>query len=164
MPARGETYISGIRSLKLDLPVGEKQPVREFSVDWLWRQLGLDAVDATSPRQHSGADGQASAAVPDEAPAAAQQRPQSNPNEDAGATALHARQQAATTHHAPTTPNWNQLFAAACGNRTKLEALRNQGKQMGLPETYGMFAAIEAELKAITEAEQADNVMEGTLV
>lgn len=100
MPARGETYIGGVRSLKLDVPVGEKKPVKAFSVDWLWRALGVDGADATAPRQHSDADGQASAAVPDVAPQhapapAGTGRQQAAPNEDAGATALHARQAAA---------------------------------------------------------------------
>ncbi|MEO5317632.1 hypothetical protein PV761_03425 [Arthrobacter sp. CC3] len=100
MPERGKAYISGIRSLKLDLPVGEKQQVKDFTVDWLWRKLGLDVEGATSPRQHSGADGQASAAVPDApqqttAPAGSGRQQTAPANEDAGASALHARQAAA---------------------------------------------------------------------
>jgi hypothetical protein len=158
MPARGETYITGARSLKFDVPVGVRKPIKDFTVHGLLTQLGLAEAGATAPRQHSGVDAAGSANEGRQQPAPAAK------TEDAGATALHARQQAATTHPAPATPNWNQLFAAACGNRAKLEALRHQGKNMGLPETYGMFAAIEAELKAITDAEQADNVMEGTLV
>lgn len=165
MPERGETYITGVRSLKLDLPVGEKKTVKDFSVDWFWRQLGLDAEGATSPRQYSGADGQATAAVPDATPAqqAPTQRPQANPNEDAGATALHARQAAAQAQE-PQGPNWLALYKESVGNRTKLEALRHSAKNAGLPETFGMFAAIENELKAITEAEQADKVLEGAVV
>lgn len=164
MPERGKAFISGIRSLKLDLPVGEKHQVKDFTVDWLWRKLGLDVEGATSPRQHSGADGQASAAVPDEQPAAApQQRQQANSNEDAGAAALHARQ-AAVKAQEPQGQNWKQLYHEASGNRTKLEALRHTAKNAGLPETFGMFAAIENELQAITEAEKADNVLEGAVV
>ncbi len=160
MPARGETYIGGVRSLKLDVPVGEKKTVKDFSVDWLWRALGVDGVDATSPRQHSEADGQASAAVPDEAPA---QRPQANPNEDAGATALHARQAAANTQPAAA-PDWKALFTDARGNRPKLEALRHTAKNAGAPDDSWLITGITKELKAITEAEQADNVLEGAVV
>lgn len=168
MPARGETYITGARSLKFDVPVGVRKPIKDFTVHGLLTQLGLAEVGATAPRQHSGVDAAGSAnegrTQPGTAGTGRQQTAPAAAQEDAGAAALHARQQAAKAHPAPTAPNWNQLFAAACGNRTRLEALRNQGKQFGLPDTYGMFAAIEAELKAITEAEQADNVMEGTLV
>jgi len=167
MPERGKAFISGIRSLKLDLPVGEKHQVKDFTVDWLWRKLGLDVEGATAPRQYSGADGQASAAVADEpqqqAQPPVQQRTQSNPNEDAGAAALHARQAAAKAQE-PQGPNWLAMFKEASGNRTKLEALRHTAKNAGLPETFGMFAAIENELKAITEAEQADKVLEGAVV
>jgi hypothetical protein len=141
MPERGKAYISGIRSLKLDLPVGEKQQVRDFSVDWLWRQLGLDVEGATSPRQHSGADGQASAAVPDTAPAQPAepaQRPQGNPNEDAGASALHARQAAARA----AAPVWGPEQAEqlevriyeAKGNVDILRSLWKSAQGMGAPQ------------------------------
>lgn len=166
LPERGKAYISGIRSLKLDLPVGDKSPVKDFTVDWLWHQLGLDVEGATAPRQHSGADGQASAAAADAPTMRAQQEPQrqqADPNEDAGAQALHARQAAARGQEQQG-PNWKQMYNEAVGNRTKLEALRHAAKNAGLPETFGMFAAIENELKAITEAEQADKVLEGAVV
>lgn len=83
--------------------------------------------------------------------------------EDAGAAALHARQAAARAQE-PQGPDWQAQFKAAAGNRQKLEALRHAAKNAGLPETFGMFAAIENELKAITEAEQADKVLEGAVV
>jgi hypothetical protein len=165
MPERGKAYISGIRSLKLDLPVGDKRPVKDFSVDWLWHQLGLDVEGATTPRQHSGADGQASANVLDESQQQSKMpetHPQADPNEDAGSVALHARQAAAKAQ--PAGPNWKQMYGEARGNRAKLEALRHTAKNAGVPETFGMFAAIENELKQITEAEQADNVLEGAVV
>jgi hypothetical protein len=135
MPARGETYIGGVRSLKLDVPVGEKKPVKEFSVDWLWRALGVDGADATSPRQHSEADGQASAAIPDDTPA---QRPPGNPNEDAGAAALHARQAAARA----AAPVWGDEQAEqlevriyeAKGNVDILRSLWKSAQGMGAPQ------------------------------
>lgn len=71
MHSRGETYIMGARSLKLDLPVGVKAPLPDFTIDGLWRNLGLDDPGATAPRQHSGASGQA----PQEPPAATVQPP-----------------------------------------------------------------------------------------
>lgn len=135
MPTRGETYIGGVRSLKLDIPVGEKTKVRDFSVEWLWKALGLEGVDATSPRQHSGADGQASAAVPDEAPG----QPQTGPNEDAGASALHARQQAA---RAAAAPSWGPEHAEqlevrlyeAKGNVDVLRSVWKSAQGMGAPQ------------------------------
>lgn len=157
MPARGETYITGARSLKLDVRLDERKAMRDFTVHGLWTTLGLGEEGATAPRQHSEADSRASAAIPDEAPA---QRPQGNPNEDAGATALHARQAAAQGQG----PDWPAQFRAALGNRQKLEALRNMGKRANLADNFPMFGAIEAELQKIADAEEADNVMEGTLV
>lgn len=135
MPARGETYIGGVRSLKLDVPVGEKKPVKEFSVDWLWRALGVDCVDATTPRQHSEADGQASAAVPDEAAAA---QPAAAPT-DAGATALQQRRQAAQAQ----APVWGDEQAEqleirlyeAKGNVDILRSIWKSAQGMGAPQT-----------------------------
>lgn len=57
MPARGETFITGVRSLKFDVKLDERKALPDFTVDGLWRQLGLDVEGATSPRQHSNADG-----------------------------------------------------------------------------------------------------------
>lgn len=137
LPERGKAYISGIRSLKLDLPVGDKSMVKDFTVDWLWRQLGLDVDGATAPRQHSGADGQASAAAADEQQIQpAQQRAQANPNEDAGAAALHARQQAARG------PVWGPEQAEALevsiyeakGNVDILRSLWTRSRGLGAPQ------------------------------
>ncbi|ASN20666.1 hypothetical protein [Arthrobacter sp. YN] len=141
MPERGSSYLTGVRSLKLDLPVGNKVPVRDFSVDWLWRKLGLDAEGATAPRQYSSADGQASAAVPEEeAPQQQrmQQAPPANPNEDAGAQALHARQAAARA----ATPVWGDEQAEqlevrlyeAKGNVDLLRSIWKSAQGMGAPQ------------------------------
>lgn len=94
MPARGETYITGARSLKFDVPVGVRKSVKDFTVEGLLTQLGLAEAGATAPRQHSGVDAAASAMEGRTQPATAT-RPQADPNEDAGAAALHARQAAA---------------------------------------------------------------------
>lgn len=50
-------------------------------------------------------------------------------------------------------PDWNAMFTSAKGDRVKLEALRNQGRTAGLPDDFGMFGAIEAELKTLAAAE-----------
>ena len=163
MPSRGEVYLSGVRSLKIDIPVGERKPYQNFSMDSLWRALGITEAGATSPRQHSGADGKASAAVPDEVPSGNGRQQPAPTNEDAGATALHARQAAANTQPAAA-PDWKALFADARGHRTKLEALRHTAKNAGAPDDSWLITGITKELKAITEAEQADNVLEGAVV
>lgn len=161
MPARGETFITGARSLKMDVRLDQRKPMKDFTVHGLWTTLGLGDAGATAPRQHADVNATASAAEgrqqPAEAPAAAL-------NEDAGATALHARQAAARNTAPAQGPDWKAMYNDAAGNRTKLEALRHTAKNAGLPETFGMFAAIENELKAITEAEQADKVLEGAVV
>lgn len=154
MPARGETYISGIRSLKLDLPVGEKSPVKDFSVDWLWRQLGLDQVDATSPRQHSGADGQASAAVPDGEPQAPPTHVDPN---DAGAAALAQRRH-------PTLQPWdidqaNRAIKFAAGNTDTLRAAWTEAKAAGSPANV-----LELIQFAATPTPPEDAPVEGKLV
>jgi len=160
MPARGETYITGARSLKMDVRLDERKPMRDFTVHGLWTTLGLGEEGATAPRRHSEADSRASAAIPDAAPAQHRQQTQPAATEDAGAQALHARQVAAQAQG----PDWPSQFRAAVGSRQKLEALRNMGKRANLAEDFPMFGAIENELQKITDAEQADNVMEGTLV
>ncbi len=57
-------------------------------------------------------------------------------------------------------PDWNALFLAAKGNKSKLEALRNQGRKAGLADDFGMFTAIQAELEVLT----ATAPVEGKLV
>lgn len=52
-----------------------------------------------------------------------------------------------------TGPDWNAMFTSAKGDRVKLEALRNQGRTAGLPDDFGMFGAIEYELKTLAAAE-----------
>lgn len=48
-------------------------------------------------------------------------------------------------------PNWQQLFRETGGNKQKLEALRNQGKQAGAPEQ--LFTEINKALAALAEEE-----------
>jgi len=49
MPARGETYISGVRSVRLSLL--ERTRVPDFTMDLFWRKLGLHDTE-TSDRTH----------------------------------------------------------------------------------------------------------------
>lgn len=127
MPERGSSYLTGVRSLKLDLPVGNKVPVKDFSVDWLWRKLGLDAEGATAPRQYSSADGQASAATADETPQQAQQnRPPADPA-DAGATSL--------SQYRHEQPDWTALLEKSKNSRDMLLDLHAKAKGMNAPQT-----------------------------
>lgn len=160
IPERGQTYITGVRSLKYDVQVGDKKPLPDFTMDNLWRMLGVDVDGATAPRQYSGADGRTSATMADTAPTDA----------DAAAAAVNRYRNTRTPHPEPapesqtppvqTQPDWPALFAAASGNRDKLMALRNQGHRAGIPNTYGMFAAIDAELARLA----SETPVEGTLV
>jgi hypothetical protein len=52
MPARGETWITGLRSVRYQLEARTKA-AKDFSVDGFWRQLGL-ADTVTGRRDHSG--------------------------------------------------------------------------------------------------------------
>lgn len=49
MPVRGETYITGVRSVRLQLP--ERTLVKDFTVDMFWRKLGLHDTE-TGKRTH----------------------------------------------------------------------------------------------------------------
>jgi len=72
MPARGETWITGVRSVRYKLDQRKRAP-KEFTVDWFWRQLGLGEVE-TGPRDHA-----APRVVPEPAPARVQQNPARTP-------------------------------------------------------------------------------------
>lgn len=52
----GEAYLTGVRSLKFKPKPNEYTRLDGFTVDDLWRKLGLAEKDATSPRIHSGAE------------------------------------------------------------------------------------------------------------
>lgn len=56
--------------------------------------------------------------------------------------------------------DWSGAFEAAKGNHDSLVALRNQGRQAGLPNTYGMFTAIDTELANLA----SETPVEGKLV
>lgn len=52
--APGEVYLTGVRSLRMPLQVGERKPVEDFTVDRLWGVLGID--EGTSPRTQTTLD------------------------------------------------------------------------------------------------------------
>lgn len=111
MPKRGETYLTGVRSLRMDIAPEKREPVQQFTVEGLWGQIGVLEAGATSERQHSHGNGEASA---------------------------HSE------------PDWPTMFQAARGDVEKLEALRAKAQEAGLPQDFGMFAAIEHELASLT--------------
>ena len=51
MPARGETYLTGVRSVKLS-QLAPRVEFKDFAFDTLWRRLGLDG--AVGERIHTG--------------------------------------------------------------------------------------------------------------
>ena len=50
MPAYRTYEISGVRSLRLQIPPGEKRQIPDFTTHTLMERLGLDAAGATQPR------------------------------------------------------------------------------------------------------------------
>jgi hypothetical protein len=56
--------------------------------------------------------------------------------------------------------DWSALFTGAVGDRDKLTALRHMGRKAGLPNTYGMFSAIDAELAKLDQ----ETPVEGTVI
>lgn len=52
MPTRGETYISGVRSVRLNLE--KRTRANDFTMDGFWRALGLHDTE-TGPRTHDAA-------------------------------------------------------------------------------------------------------------
>lgn len=53
LPERGKAFLTGVKTTKLSVP--EKIPLPGFTVDKLWRQLGLSETSARD-RTHSGID------------------------------------------------------------------------------------------------------------
>lgn len=54
MTARGHAEITGARSLRHDVPLGESRPFPNFTVPALWDAFGYTEAHATAPRQHTG--------------------------------------------------------------------------------------------------------------
>ena len=55
MPKRGEAWITGVKSVRVKLP--KRKDVSDwFTVDELWRRMGLAEEGATADRQHTGVD------------------------------------------------------------------------------------------------------------
>lgn len=55
MPAPGEAVLTGVRSLRVRNAQTARRPFPEFTVEKLWREMGL--ADGTSPRTHATATG-----------------------------------------------------------------------------------------------------------
>ncbi|MFZ1363074.1 MAG: AAA family ATPase [Candidatus Nanopelagicales bacterium] len=55
MPKPGVAILTGVRSVTVHTPPNGL-PLDDFSIDSLWRQLGLDADGATAPRNYSAPD------------------------------------------------------------------------------------------------------------
>lgn len=56
MPARGETYLAGVRSLRFKPAETGRTEYPDFTVDKLWRDLGLAEKDSAGERRHAGID------------------------------------------------------------------------------------------------------------
>lgn len=57
MPARGETFVTGARSLKMVAPLGESVPYRDFSVESLWTTMGITSPEDVGERKHTEMQG-----------------------------------------------------------------------------------------------------------
>ena len=67
MPARGESYLTGVRSLRFKPSEAGRTDYPNFTVEKLWRDLGLAGKDATSPREHATIDPEDKPAIEAEA-------------------------------------------------------------------------------------------------
>lgn len=56
LPSRGEAFVTGARSLRVDVKLDERKPFANFTVHQLWTLLGLAEEDATTPRTHAAVD------------------------------------------------------------------------------------------------------------
>lgn len=62
--ARGEAYLTGVRSLRFK-PEQARTPYPDFTMDDLWRKLGLADAEAVGPRIHVQVTGEQSASADD---------------------------------------------------------------------------------------------------
>lgn len=135
MPARGETFITGARSLKMDVRLDERKSYKNFSVHELWTTLGLGEADATAPRQHADVDATASAQE--------QQRPAPVQQQDAAVTSLN--------QYRHQQPDWAAEIDRAKNNREMLLDLLAKAKGMQAPqETIDQITAAGKALAART--------------
>lgn len=58
MPRPREAYLTGVRSLRLEVPPGAHVPYPDFTLDGLLRDMGLDELE-TSPRSYATPDAEA---------------------------------------------------------------------------------------------------------
>lgn len=133
MPHRGQSFITGARSLRFDVPMDQRKSVADFTVDALWEKLGLREADATAPRQHSGADGTASAQ-------------EGVKPEGAAAQTLRRRQEGA-----PTQPpiDWADELLKSRNSLDMLRDLHKKATNMRAPQD--VIGSIAAAGKALSE-------------
>lgn len=105
-----------------------------------------------------GAEVNSEGDVVDEAPAPVTHQPQ--PDAAADQLGRYREHQPEPVEEPEAPVDWSAMFTAAAGNREKLVALRHMGRQAGLPATYGMFNAIDAELATL----DSETPVEGKLV
>lgn len=141
MHTRGETYIMGARSLKLDLPVGTRAPLNDFTVDGLWRNLGLAELNATAPRQHSGAN--VAANEPQPAPGNVIHHPEEREPHQGPQAPVPGQGQSPIEI-------FQKQFAQVKGNRDGLKALGNWARNTGAPEE--VINQIKAALAELDQA------------
>lgn len=60
LPERGKAYLTGVRSVRLAAQSEARRELKNFTVDKLWRDLGLAEKDATTAREFHSSDGQQS--------------------------------------------------------------------------------------------------------
>ena len=51
--ARGRAEVTGARSLRHDIPLGERRPIENFTLEDLWVKFGFAEPQNVAPRQHS---------------------------------------------------------------------------------------------------------------
>ncbi len=67
LPAPGEAVLTGVRSLRVKNATTVRKPLEGFTVDGLWREMGL--AEQTGARSHSASSGSNSVAADDDAAA-----------------------------------------------------------------------------------------------
>lgn len=123
LPARGEAYLSGVRSTRLQLE--SKTRLKTFTVDALWRNMGLDTAQ-TAPRQHAATHVESAP----EAPAPGASKP--------------------AAAAAPVSRDWLAEVAAATDTQT-LRRIYQEAKAAGAPEAVA--SAITTRAEALTQEE-----------
>lgn len=141
MPARGEAWLSGLQSTRLQLQEGEKRRIDGFSLDRLMREMGLAEEGAAAPRQYTASRPDADEAMADAGP----QRPAQRSRPAAPAEDEWTTPQSAPPSPLMPTANPEQIAELA-------KALRFV---RGITEPSSMLAAVSAMIhRELTDARQ----------